>query len=91
LSEGEHVEIVKGLVHRVEGVNANGYIVFERDGSLILIDTGMSPDGKKILDYIKTALSKQPSDLKTIVITHAHFDHPRASQEWVRTRIQALF
>jgi glyoxylase-like metal-dependent hydrolase (beta-lactamase superfamily II) len=73
------VEIVKGLVHRVEGVNANSYIVLESDGSLTLIDTGMSPDGKRILDYIRTTLSKQPSDLKTIVITHAHFDHVRGA------------
>lgn len=70
------VEIIQG-VHQVDGVNANSYLVIQKDGSLTLIDTGTSTGGKKILDYIKTNLSKQPSDLKTIVLTHSHIDHVR--------------
>jgi glyoxylase-like metal-dependent hydrolase (beta-lactamase superfamily II) len=72
------VEIIQG-VHRVDGVNANSYLVVEGDGSLTLIDTGMSTGGKKILDYVKTNLSKQPSDVKTIVLTHSHLDHVRGA------------
>ncbi|HXQ92391.1 MAG TPA: MBL fold metallo-hydrolase [Nitrososphaerales archaeon] len=69
-------EILPG-VHQIVGVNANSYLIQESDGSLILIDAGMSTGGKKILEYVKTNLSKQPSDLKTIVLTHAHIDHIR--------------
>ncbi len=72
------VEILQGI-HQVDGVNANSYLVFEEDGSLTLIDTGMSKDGKKILNYIQTNLSKKPSDLKTIIITHSHVDHIRGA------------
>ena len=72
------VEILQG-VHQIDGVNANSYLVLEDDGSLTLIDTGMSLGGKKILDYIKTDLSKQPSDVKTIVLTHSHIDHIRGA------------
>ena len=72
------VEILQG-VHQIDGMNANSYLVLEDDGSLTLIDTGMSLGGKKILDYIKTNLSKQPSDVKTIVLTHSHIDHIRGA------------
>jgi len=70
------VEIMKG-VHQVDGVNANSYLIQENDGSITLIDSGMSTNGKKILEYLKTNLSKQPLDLKTIVLTHSHVDHIR--------------
>jgi glyoxylase-like metal-dependent hydrolase (beta-lactamase superfamily II) len=72
------VEIISG-VHQIDGVNANSYVVSENDGSLTLIDTGMSKDGKKILDYIQSILSKKPSDLKMIIITHSHVDHIRGA------------
>ncbi|MDG6905402.1 MAG: MBL fold metallo-hydrolase [Nitrososphaerota archaeon] len=72
------VEILEG-VHEVDGVNANSYLVIESDGSLTLVDAGMSSSGKKVLDYVRTNLSKQPSDLKTIVLTHAHMDHARGA------------
>jgi glyoxylase-like metal-dependent hydrolase (beta-lactamase superfamily II) len=72
------VEIIQG-VHQVDGVNGNSYLVLENDGSLTLIDTGMSTGGKKILDYVRTNLKKQPSDVKTIVITHSHLDHTRGA------------
>ena len=54
------VEILKGI-HQIDGVNANSYLVLEDDGSLILIDTGTSAGGKKILEVhqdkpLKTAL-----------------------------------
>jgi hydroxyacylglutathione hydrolase len=74
------VEIQKG-VHQVDGVNANSYIIQDSDGSLILIDSGMSKGGKKILDYIEKSLSKKESDLNTIVLTHAHPDHIRGALE----------
>lgn len=72
------VEILPG-VHQIEGVNANSYLVIENDGSLSLIDAGMSKDGKKILNYIQTNLGKKPSDVKMIMLTHSHIDHVRGT------------
>jgi glyoxylase-like metal-dependent hydrolase (beta-lactamase superfamily II) len=49
------------------------------EGSLTLVDTGTSTNGKKILEYVRMNLGKQPSDVKTIVITQAHVDHIRGA------------
>jgi glyoxylase-like metal-dependent hydrolase (beta-lactamase superfamily II) len=73
-------EIVPG-VHQIDSVNANCYLVAGEDGSLTLIDTGMAKDGKKILNYIQTRMSKRASDVKTIVLTHSHVDHTRGAFE----------
>lgn len=71
-------EILDG-VHQVDGVNANSYLVFDKDGSLILIDTGMAKDGKKIAEYITSKLGRRLSDVRTIVLTHCHMDHSRGA------------
>lgn len=69
-------EIVNG-VHYVDGSNANSYLVEESDGALTLVDAGMQADGKRILEFIASKLSRKPSELKTIVVTHCHVDHVR--------------
>ena len=74
------VELIPG-VHQVDGVNANSYVVVEKDGSLTLIDTGMAKDGRKILNYVTTQMGRKASDVKTIVITHCHIDHVRGASE----------
>jgi glyoxylase-like metal-dependent hydrolase (beta-lactamase superfamily II) len=66
------MEIVPGI-HQIEGVNANCYILV-RDG-LILIDTGLPRNSKKIMSYIQDTLKRTPSDLSTIILTHYHIDH----------------
>jgi len=71
-------EILDG-VHQVDGVNANSYLVFDKDGSLILVDTGMAKDGKKIAEYIVSKLDRRLSDVRTIVLTHCHMDHSRGA------------
>lgn len=71
-------EITKGA-HHVDGSNANSYLVEEADGSLTLVDAGMQSDGKKILEYITTKMTRKPSDVKTIVLTHCHVDHVRGA------------
>jgi len=70
------VEILTG-VHRIDGVNPYSYIIAEDDGSLTLVDTGMSKDGRKVLDYVQAKMSKKPSDLKTILLTHCHTPYVR--------------
>jgi glyoxylase-like metal-dependent hydrolase (beta-lactamase superfamily II) len=60
-------------IHQVDGVNGNCYIIV-RDG-LTVIDTGIPGSGKKILGYIREKLHREPSEIRTIIITHFHMDH----------------
>jgi len=60
-------------IHKVDGVSGNCYILV-RDG-LSVIDTGLPGSGKKILAYIKDRLHREPSEIRTIIITHFHLDH----------------
>jgi glyoxylase-like metal-dependent hydrolase (beta-lactamase superfamily II) len=66
------MEIITGF-HQVDGVNGNCYIVVK--DRLILIDTGLPGNGKKILAYIRDTLHRNPSDIRTIILTHYHLDH----------------
>jgi glyoxylase-like metal-dependent hydrolase (beta-lactamase superfamily II) len=70
-------EIVKGVDY-VDGSNANCYLVAS-DGGLTLIDTGMQKDGGKILEFLASSLKRDPSGIKTIVLTHCHVDHVRGA------------
>ena len=65
-------ELVLGI-HLVDGVNAHPYLIIGEE--LVLIDAGMSKDSSRIHAYIEQTLKRRPNDLKTIIITHAHFDH----------------
>ncbi|MDD1672273.1 MAG: MBL fold metallo-hydrolase [Methanomicrobiales archaeon] len=60
-------------VHQVEGTDGNCYIVI-RDG-LILIDTGMPGNSRRILSYIRETLKREPSEIHTIILTPFHIDH----------------
>jgi glyoxylase-like metal-dependent hydrolase (beta-lactamase superfamily II) len=73
------VEILPGI-HKVDGVNSNTYLVLEDNGTLTLVDSGLSSGGKKVLDYVRINFSKQPSDVKLIVLTHPHIDHVRGAR-----------
>lgn len=66
------MQIVKGI-HWIEGVNGNCFLV--DDSELALIDTGLPRNTKRIIDYISRELHRQPSELKTIILTHCHADH----------------
>lgn len=47
------VEILPG-VQQIDGVYPFSYAVSDDDGSLTLVDTGMSKDGKTVLEYIRS-------------------------------------
>jgi glyoxylase-like metal-dependent hydrolase (beta-lactamase superfamily II) len=66
------MEIVPGI-HQVDGVNGNCYIIVK--DTLTIIDTGLPHNSTKIINYITEILKRKPSDIKTIVLTHAHTDH----------------
>ncbi len=67
------MEIVPGI-HQVDGVNGNSYLLV-RESSLLVIDTGLPGNGKKILAYITDRLHREPAEIRTIIITHFHMDH----------------
>jgi len=73
------VEVLSGI-HRVDGVNANTYIVDYVDGEKILIDTGMPRSIQKIEHYL-SQIGLKPSDLKLAVLTHCHIDHVGCAAE----------
>ena len=65
------MEVTKGI-HQFGGVS-NCYIVSNKE--LLLVDTGMPGRSGEIIDYIKNELKRDPQDIKTIIVTHHHFDH----------------
>jgi glyoxylase-like metal-dependent hydrolase (beta-lactamase superfamily II) len=60
-------------VHYVKLIGANVFLIVE-EGILTLIDTGMPFSARKILGYIRS-IGCDPASMKTILITHADFDH----------------
>lgn len=66
------MEIISGI-HQVDGVNGNSYIVARE--SLTIIDTGLPGNSAKIINYITGDLRRDPSEISSIVLTHAHIDH----------------
>lgn len=60
-------------LHIIPLAIVNAFLVVEDDG-LMLVDTGLPKNEKKILKYIES-IGRKPSDLKHILITHADGDH----------------
>jgi len=60
-------------IHRIDGVNAHPYLILGEE--LVLIDAGMSKNPSRILAYLEQTVKRRPSEIKTIIITHAHIDH----------------
>lgn len=66
------MEVFPGI-HEIDTRAARSYMVVE--DQLTIIDTGMSGSDKKIIEYVKNVLKRDPTDIKTVIITHHHFDH----------------
>ena len=67
------VQIAEGI-YKVDGVPiANVYLVATEDG-LLLVDTGMPGNAKRILSFID-GMGRKSSDLRNIVLTHCDIDH----------------
>jgi len=64
-------QIVPGVYAISLGI-VNAYLL-DADG-LTLIDTGTPGSAPKILDAVRS-LGRQPSDIRQIIVTHAHGDH----------------
>ena len=65
------MEVVNGI-YQFSGVS-NCYIVIDKE--IFLVDTGMPGRSNEIIKYLTKDLKRSPEDVKTIVITHHHFDH----------------
>ena len=75
-------KIVDG-VYTFDGLLAGRvYLITEGDG-LTIIDTSVPPSAKKILQQLNEA-GHQTSDVKRILITHAHPDHVGSVPELVK-------
>jgi glyoxylase-like metal-dependent hydrolase (beta-lactamase superfamily II) len=60
-------------IHRVEDAYVNWYLV-EGDGGLTIVDAGV-PRSWESLHGALRALGRPLSDVRAVVLTHAHFDH----------------
>ncbi len=60
-------------IYLITDIFVNLYLLVEDDG-LTLIDTGISKDGRKVLNQI-AQLSRAPQDLKRVLLTHCDRDH----------------
>lgn len=67
------MEIIPGT-HGFFGRTVNYYLA-NNNNDLMLVDTGLPGNSSKITNYVEKTLKRDIHDIKTIVITHSHFDH----------------
>jgi glyoxylase-like metal-dependent hydrolase (beta-lactamase superfamily II) len=60
-------------VHRLEDAYANWYLV-EDDTGVTIVDAGV-PTSWATLTTALQRIGRRPSDVRALVLTHAHFDH----------------
>jgi glyoxylase-like metal-dependent hydrolase (beta-lactamase superfamily II) len=61
-------------IHRVEDARTNWYLV-EDDGAIAIVDAGVPQTSWPLLHDALRQLGRSVSDLRALVLTHAHFDH----------------
>lgn len=67
-----HTQVAQG-VHLIEHAYVNCYVIEDNDG-LTLVDTGLPSVWRELGTTIRD-LGRSPSDVRAVVLTHAHFDH----------------
>jgi hydroxyacylglutathione hydrolase len=73
------MEITSGI-HQIDSVRgANCYLVID-ESKMLVIDTGMPGNGKKIANYVER-LGKDPANISYIILTHADIDHIGSAAE----------
>jgi glyoxylase-like metal-dependent hydrolase (beta-lactamase superfamily II) len=70
-------------VHMIEGVGPASIYLLASDGELTLMDTGLTCKIDKAIAGIEQT-GHAISDLKTIVLTHCHYDHTGCAAELSR-------
>jgi glyoxylase-like metal-dependent hydrolase (beta-lactamase superfamily II) len=66
-------ENVADGIHRVEDAYTNWYIV-EDAGALTIVDAGVPTSWQSLHDAL-ARIGRKTSDVRALVLTHAHFDH----------------
>lgn len=61
-------------LHEIYLGHVKAFLLEASDGSLILIDTGMPNSQQRIISYVN-GLGKSVTDIKYVLLTHAHMDH----------------
>jgi len=86
------MEIIEGI-HRVDEASANmahaNVYLLINGKELTVIDTGTSGNAQKTVEYIQK-LGYQPTDVKTIILTHYHMDHREAPKNSKTSPTQKL-
>ena len=67
------MEVLAGI-HLLKGVLGSNAYLLEDGDQLALVDAGLPPKSRKVLDYIHS-LKRGPEDLETIILTHGRPDH----------------
>ena len=71
---------IKNGVYLVDGIKgANSYLNID-DRGILIIDTGMPGNAKKIFRQVK-ALNKTNKEIKLIILTHSDIDHSGSAAE----------
>lgn len=68
------------IINQIDGVIGSNSYLIDNDGCLIIIDTGLSGNAVKIINFIKKQ-GRKPKDLKYIILTHADLDHAGSAKE----------
>jgi hydroxyacylglutathione hydrolase len=83
LLEVVFLEITEGIFRADKAssniAHSNVYVVVN-DKGLVVIDTGLPGNAKKIVKYIQE-IGHQPQEVTTIVLTHSHLDHTGSLKE----------
>lgn len=61
-------------IHRIEDSYTNWYLVEGEDGGVTIVDTGLPTSWPSLEDALGR-LGRGFSDVRAVVLTHAHFDH----------------
>jgi glyoxylase-like metal-dependent hydrolase (beta-lactamase superfamily II) len=61
-------------IHRIEDAHTNWYLV-EDDGAMAIVDAGVPRTSWQLLHHALRSLGRSASNLRALVLTHAHFDH----------------
>ncbi len=65
---------INPILHEIYLGRVKAFLIEAKDGSLILVDTGMPKSEMKIIKYVNS-IGKSVKDIKYILLTHAHIDH----------------
>ena len=76
-------------IHQIQGFIQSMYLV-EYSDKLLLLDSGTRLDGPVVKLYIEEEMGRSFTDLKTVVVTHAHPDHSGGAKFFKQRGVRVL-